>query len=101
MNIDLSKEFAKYDGREIEVVEKTEKLKLPNLGEFEVTSYNLKNNPDPIIEEFKAAVEAKGLSLRLWMPDSAGTMDVRTDRLNAYVAKAADGKYRLGGFGIG
>lgn len=94
-NADLSQQFAKFAGREVNAVEKTETLKLKHLGDITVTSVHI-DDKDPAVAELAAAVAAAGLQLRLWAPGMMGTMDFRTDRLNANVEKAPDGKYRLG-----
>jgi len=51
--------------------------------------------PDPTIEEMEKLAKANGLTLCVWFPGIMGTMDLRNDRINAYVKKEADGKYRV------
>jgi len=74
---DLTKLFNKFAGKEIPV------------------SF-ASNRRDPTLEEMENLAKANGLILRVWFPDTLGTMDLRNDRINAYVNKEADGKYRVG-----
>jgi hypothetical protein len=87
-NTDLSDQFQRFAGKEVEVTETTHQTKCET-----ITSTHLVE-PSPIIEELKQAVG--GLELRLWLPGQMGTMDFRMDRLNVHVNKDADGKYRIG-----
>lgn len=96
MSMDLSKIFGQFAGREISITEVPEKIELKELGiTHEHIRLELTNKPDPVIADLKDTVEKNGLQLRLWFPGSIGTMDYRTNRLNAYVEKEADGKYRI------
>lgn len=51
--------------------------------------------PDPVIAEMKQLANDNGLKLRVWFPNTVGTMDYQPDRVNAHIEKGADGKYRV------
>lgn len=90
-----SKEFNKFAGREVGVTETPFKTEFKNLGiTYEGVHVEIQKD-DPAITELTTAVQAAGLRLRLWLPNTMGTMDFRRDRLNVHVAKEADGKYRI------
>lgn len=93
-NTDLSKQFAKFAGREVIAVEKVQNIKIGDTT-YPIHEVHLDDNC-PAVAELSAAVKAAGLHLRLWTPGSMGTMDYRLDRLNANVEKASDGKWRIG-----
>lgn len=59
------------------------------------------NPQDEAVSELRQAVEAAGFSLRVWMPNSIGTMDYRTNRVNVHIAPDMQGVYRMGNFRIG
>lgn len=86
---DLKKTFAKYAGREVDATETVHQTKW---GDF--TSVHL-NQADPVLTSlFQEAAQA-GLEVRLWTPGTAGTCDHVVTRLNVYVEKEPDGKYRI------
>jgi hypothetical protein len=59
------------------------------------------SDKDPVLKEMAKLAKANGFQLRVWFPDSAGTMDHRTDRINAHVEED-NGKYRISSnFSIG
>lgn len=91
---DLSKKFAKFAGREVNAVEKTQNVKIGDTV-YPITEVRL-GKDDPAVTELVAAVKAAKLELRLWLPGMMGTMDYRLNRLNAHVEKGTDGKYRIG-----
>ncbi len=96
----LSEIFNEFAGKEVQVVESRQNF---NIGgkDYLVTDVFPAAN-DPTLDALKKAVNDKGMSLRVWFPGMMGTMDYRTDRVNANVDKGADGKYRVsGGFSIG
>jgi hypothetical protein len=89
VNFNLSAQFQRFAGKEVEVIETTHQTKYGPM----ISTHLVE--PNPIIEELKQAVTDAGLKLRLWLPDRMGIMDYRTDRLNVHVGKEADGKYRI------
>ena len=50
---------------------------------------------DATLAEMKQVAEQNGLILRLWWEGIMGTMDYRTDRINAHIEKGNDGKWRI------
>ncbi len=93
---DLSEQFKKFAGREVIATEQTSTRHYKHLGITHTSTHVTLDDNDPAIKELTEAVKAAGLTLRLWLPETFGTMDFREDRLNVNVDKAADGKYRIG-----
>lgn len=94
--------FNKFAGREVPMIETTRQM---NIGgkNYSIEDVSLADPNDLTIQEMKKVAEDNGLKLRIFWPSrSAGTMDYRTDRVNAYIEKAPDGKYRVSNkFSIG
>jgi hypothetical protein len=87
--------FNKFAGREVAVIETPYKQHLKHAG-ITVEGISTEFAPnEPTIAEMEKAAKDNGFTLRLWLPDGAGTCDYRTDRINAHVEKGADGKYRV------
>lgn len=94
--MDLAKAFNKFSGREVTVTETSENHNGRSYTRAEITGN------DATISEIRAEAAAMGLELRVWLPNSMGTMDYRTNRLNIKIAKEDDGKYRIqNSFNIG
>ena len=92
-NNQLKAIFDRFAGREVEVVTNTP---LPGRGA------SVKLNPqDEAVTELRKAVEDAGYSLRVWLPNTIGTMDYRTNRVNVSVNPDMKGVYRIGSFRIG
>jgi hypothetical protein len=93
MSRDVSAQFNKFAGKEVAVTE------VPWEREFRGEKYSgvsvRINENDDTYKSLVAEVNKSGLRLRLWVPGTAGTMDVQMNRLNVYVEKEADGKYRI------
>ena len=92
--MNLSAIFGKFAGREVNMVETVREIKIG--GHTHKLDQAAPASDDKTIEEMRMKAENAGLILRLWWPGMMGTMDVRADRVNAYVEKAADGKWRIG-----
>lgn len=91
---DLSKEFAAFAGREVQATEHKHNVTIAGR-DFPYTEVRFAEN-DPALAELNASAKAAGLHVRLWLPNSMGTMDYQRNRLNVNIEKARDGKYRLG-----
>ena len=100
---DLSQIFGRFSGKEIPMIEDVQEVDLPALGikqKFPVISPA--NPNDPVLEDMIQEAQRNGLHLRLWWKGVAGTMDYRTDRVNATIEKSTDGKWRVSSrFNIG
>lgn len=95
--MDVSRIFNKFAGREVPLEEKVVRV-----AGYTFTEYDLKNNPDPVIEEMEQTAAKNGLSLRVWWPGVGGTCDYDTTRVNAHIEKSPDGKWRVSpNFGLG
>ena len=53
---------------------------------------------DPVYEELKAKA---GKNLRVWLPNTMGTMDYNLNRVNAYIEKDADGVFKIARVSLG
>jgi hypothetical protein len=82
VNIDHYKSFL---NRKVEVSEQLVKLSL-KIGDFEMTHYEILEN-QAVMQELQQQIEADHLILRTWLPDSCGTCDVISNRLNVRIAK--------------
>src|SRR3954471_13961511 len=92
--------FNQFAGKEIQVVETTQNFVIGGKN-YPVTDVTPASN-EPTLQAMKNAAAQNGLKLRVWFPGTVGTMDFRTDRVNAHVNKGADGKYRVqNNFNIG
>ena len=88
-------QFNQFAGREVAVTEKDMTEFYKKLGfDFAGVEAHLDEN-DPVVKELSDAVAKTGLELRIWLPGTMGTMDMRPNRLNVHIAKEADGKYRI------
>jgi hypothetical protein len=91
----LDRDFNRFAGKEVDVVETVNNTKYGRVSSSSVVE------PSPVVDELRAALDEAGFSLRLWLPGFAGTSDHRSNRVNVYVNKDADGRYRIGRFEIG
>jgi hypothetical protein len=90
----LTKLFNKFAGREVPMTETTQNRKV--MGKDVTYTTVAPTNPnDPTIAEMQEVAKKNGLKLRIWFPNTFGTMDARSDRMNVRVEKGADGKYRV------
>ena len=94
---DVSPIFNKFAGREVPMNTRVVKVAGYTFNEIEPAL-----NPDPVLTEMQDEARKHGLSLRVWWDGIAGTMDYRTNRVNAHIEQEADGKYRVSNrFNIG
>lgn len=102
MKKDVSAIFNKFAGREVEVKEVTIHCGSGRSPYHTITECNFAHNPEPLVQEMEKTASDNGLTLRVWLPGIVGTMDYRTDRVNAHIEKETDGKYRVSSrFNIG
>lgn len=88
---DVSHIFNKFAGREVPMKEEPVVVRGKTYTQTKLVDEN-----DATLQEMRDAAKAAGLRLRVWLPGTMGTMDYRTDRVNAHVEKGSDGKYRVG-----
>lgn len=94
MAVDVSAIFAQFAGKEIPLVETPRRQVF--LGKtYDIVETRMADNNHPVLAAMDAAAVAHGLSLRLMWPGAAATRDMRMDRVNAYLEKEADGKWRV------
>src|SRR5689334_1446429 len=99
---DVTHIFNKFAGREVPMKEEKKVYHSKSAGDIEYTQVSLANPKDPTVEEMRDEAKKNGLTLRVWWDGVAGTMDFRTNRVNAHIEKGADGKYRVSNrFNIG
>lgn len=92
--MNLAKLFNKFAGKEIAVTETKRTIVIG--GETHTVDEARFADQNPTLEAMKKTAENHGLKLRISLPNSFGTCDFRTDRVNAHVEKGADGKWRVG-----
>lgn len=94
-DIDLKAVFGRFAGQEVAFKEIVHEYKRPN-GETITQTYCDPVPGDPVIADLEQTAAAHGLKLRLFWPDlTVGTADLCDDRLNAFIGKESDGKYRI------
>ena len=93
----LSSFFADFAGREVPLVVANKPFEGTH-ALYDNHVMVLKDPNDPTVKEIEARAKDCDMQLRVWFPGSRSEIeeDIRDDRINAYVAKAADGKWRLG-----
>ena len=83
--------FDSFIGKKVLV--KETKVKITLLGiEEEVSEYNISDDDTTIADIRKVAGK---LPMRVWLPDTVGTMDVQGNRLNVRVEKQDDASYEV------
>ena len=86
-----------YLNAKIEVTETTQHFS--HLDSY--TSYAVATT-DTTITDLRVAVQAAGFrTLRVWLPDTVGTMDLRSDRVNAHIEKNQAGEWRIARLNVG
>ena len=94
MQPDLTPVFGRFAGREVLIFENKRRV---DIGDRDITITEPTLSPgDATVRELKEEVARQGLELRLWLENMVGTMEINPKRLNVYVRKGDDGKYRIG-----
>lgn len=83
------KDFNKFAGREVSVQEKSR-----TFGGHTLVEAKIKKG-DVVTGEIEQAAKQHALQLRIFLPGQFGTTDYKPNRLNVYVKKEQDGKYRV------
>lgn len=89
----MTNKFDNYIGEVILVDETTSIRNSKHSGEYEHTAYKL-SKEDKILNNICNEIKADGLSVRIWYPNTVGTMDIRNDRINIQIEKKDD-KYTI------
>ncbi|MBI1215719.1 MAG: hypothetical protein GC185_07870 [Alphaproteobacteria bacterium] len=92
---DVSSIFNKFAGREVPMTETERKMTIGGK-EYSFNEVRPADQNDPVLGEMRDEAKKHGLSLRVWWEGIMGTMDYRTDRVNAHIEKGNDGKWRVG-----
>jgi len=82
-------QFDQFVGREVMVTKSHRTLKI-GAEEIELPEYTLASD-DTVIKE----IEGMWSDVRVWLPNTMGTMDYVTGRLNVYVTEGEGGKYTI------
>ena len=89
MKKDLIEVFEKFVGREVNAAKET----------VRVAGYNIERlclaDGEMLISEMQKEANKNGLILRVQWPDVAVTMGRQVNRVNAYLEKGEDGKWRV------
>jgi len=90
MASNLNQVFNKFAGKEVQATETVHQTKFGPITEVDISP------ADKVLTELRKAIHDMGLTLRVWLPGTFGTMDYQPNRVNVNVDKGADGKYRIG-----
>jgi hypothetical protein len=91
----LLNKYDRFVGQTVSVVETVQEYKGKQYKEYDVSP------DDTVIAEIKAEAALGKLSVRVWLPDTIGTMDLRNDRINVHIDKQEDGNYKITSLNIG
>ena len=56
---------------------------------------------DTTIQQFRDAAAQEGLTVRVWLPGTGGTMDMKGNRLNVHVGQSFNGDWKIEKLNIG
>ncbi|MBI3441009.1 MAG: hypothetical protein HY052_04280 [Proteobacteria bacterium] len=87
----ISQLFNQFAGREVPMTEQC--VETRNGG---YTLVKPANEKDPTIEDMKRVAEDNGLILRVSFPGMMSAKDYRLDRVNVFIERDGEGKYRVG-----
>ena len=88
----LDQIFNKFAGREVPLVEREYEI---GADRKKIKLLELLNPNDPVISEMRQTANERNLRLRVWWPGVSSTLDYRYDRVNTYIVKDDDGKWRV------
>lgn len=91
----LSGAFNQFLNREVGVIEEEHVLTSPQGAPFCLSTYRLKDNPDPVIGEIEKLALSNNLQLRVRLPATLVTADYHPNRLNVFVSKQSEGCFRI------
>lgn len=93
------KEFDIFKNREVKVIENENEVQIQNRT-IQISDFKLASD-EKLIDEIQKKASDLGLSFRLWLPNTVGTMDLKSDRLNVVVAKQQDNKFTISNIYLG
>ena len=88
-------DFSKFVGKKVGVFTKEYEYKGKKYSQHEIKENDL------VIAEAEEEFKKLGMHLRCWLPDTIGTMDLRTDRVNFYIEEKEDGSFVITSAHIG
>lgn len=80
-------QFDKYVGRKVLVKETQETIKIGGK-DYDHINYEIETG-DTVVAE----IQKEYPKVRVWLPNTMGTMDYRLDRLNVHIEKQTDGSF--------
>jgi hypothetical protein len=91
-------DFDKYLGRKVLVDEAKTTTKI--FGRDDERSTYAISKKDKVIADIKKKV-GEDMHVRVWLPNTVGTMEIRDDRLNIHVDKQEDGSFEIAKIYVG
>ncbi|MEZ0224776.1 MAG: hypothetical protein ACAH83_09505 [Alphaproteobacteria bacterium] len=95
MQKDISHIFGRFAGREVPMTETKSRVRVGGKT-HELTECRPTSQDASVLQELRQEANRFGLSLRIWWPGMAATMEINPNRLNVYIRKDAEGKWRIG-----
>jgi hypothetical protein len=95
MQQDISHIFGRFAGREVPMTETKNRVKVGRKS-YVLTECRPTSPDDPVLADLQQEADRFGLSLRIWLPGTVATMEINPNRLNVYIQKNPDGKWRIG-----
>lgn len=88
---------SRFLDREVQVVKTNHQVEIGG-EKYDMPYYD---SQDPILTEIAQEITTMGWKVRLWLPDTVGTMDYRMDRINVYVMETSLDKFAITSIRIG
>lgn len=87
--------FQRFVGRKVDVDVKTLEFKSNRGGPpVKYNSYQVLDD-DETMRDVRELVETCNMKLRVWMPNTVGTMDIDGERVNVHIDAGEDGSYSV------
>lgn len=90
--------FDQYIGQLVTVTKTTLQRQIGEVT-FDHSTYDIPIN-DPVMIAVEVQAKSMALDVRVWLPNTVGTMEYRNDRLNVTI-KESNGQYIIESFRIG
>ena len=95
MKKNITQLFNKFAGREVPMKEELVTWTGKNLGTVTFTDVSLADENDPTIREMEKLAKKNGVTLRIEWTGKMSLIDHKDDRVNVFIEKAPDGKWRI------